>query len=84
MEQRHAKCVLENNCFLDFWIFALKGFCHVCFPRYFENILLTAASRTLWKQPPMRALNCGNAKSCEKSPEIHFSEAHLDLFLNEF
>ena len=52
--------------------FTLKGLRHICFPRYFANIPLTAASRIFWKQPSMCVLNSGSSKSCGKSPEIHF------------
>ena len=52
--------------------FTLKGRRHIWFPKYLANILLTAASRTLWKQPRMCVLSSGSSKSCGKSPGIHF------------
>ena len=74
VKHRSETRVLENNYFIIGFshCFTLKGLHHICSPWFFENILLTAASRTLWKQPPMCVLNFANSKSCGKSSEIHF------------
>ena len=58
--------------FLVFAQLYFKRLRHIFIPRYFANIIRTAASQTLWKQPPMCVLNSGNSKSHGKSPEIHF------------
>ena len=63
--------------------FILTGLRQVCFPRYFANILQSAASRTLWKQPPMSVLNSSRNNLRKISSETLLLEVYLDLFLNE-
>ena len=65
--------------------FTLKGLSHLCFTRYFANILQTAASRTLWKQPPM-FLIVAVIKAAENLLINIFAAIlwFLDLLLNEF
>ena len=79
--------VLENNSFLSFHIaLALleRGLRHICFARYFRNVLLKLLREHFGSNHLCAFLIVAVLKAVENLLRYISVEAHFDVFLNEF
>ena len=84
LEQREARSARSRKqLFFKFSVsFTEKGLHHICFPRYFSNILHNLLlKRTLEKQSPVGVISTRSSESCGKSPEKHLWWSPLCFFV---